>query len=180
MKHLPAIVALVVLVIVAFYPVVDFQYTNWDDDLFITNNSHIADGVTWSAIRWAMGVHEGNWRPLPMLSHMVDVELFGLDPRGPHVENLVLHVINVLLVYGVWLRMGGSSSKALAVAALFAVHPLRVESVAWVTERTDLLCAMFWLLTMAAYLRYSRRPSVGGYATITALVAARYCRSRSL
>ncbi len=172
MKHLLAIGVLVLLVVATFRPAADFEYTNWDDDQYITHNGHVKAGLTRDSVVWALtSPHVGNWHPLTTLSLMADVQWFGLDPRAAHLENLILHAINTVLVYLVWLRMTREARGALWVAALFAVHPLHVESVAWISERKGLLCAMFWLLAMWLYAGYARRPSVGRYVILSMLIA---------
>ena len=115
-------------------------------------------GLTWKGFRWAFGYHAGNWHPLTWLSHMLDSQLFGLWAGGHHLVSAGFHAANAVLLLAVLAAMTGALWRSAAVAALFALHPLRVESVVWAAERKDVLSALFWLLTMAAYLHHVRRP----------------------
>jgi hypothetical protein len=121
-------------------------------------------------VAWAFTtLHTGNWHPLTWLSHMLDVELFALNPAGHHLTSLLLHTANSLLLLSLLVRLTGFLGRSLAVALLFGLHPLHVESVAWVAERKDLLAALFWLLALGAYARYARAPGPGRYLLLTAL-----------
>jgi Flp pilus assembly protein TadD len=141
-----------------------FELVNFDDQVYVTNNPHVRAGLTWAGIVWAFSsTYAANWHPITWISHMTDVQLFGPAPGPPHVVNLVLHVINVLLVWFVLRRLTGSMSRSAIVAGLFAVHPLHVESVAWVAERKDLLSTLFALLTISAYADYVRRTGASRY-----------------
>jgi len=141
-----------------------FDFVLVDDTAYVTENPHVAQGLSGASVRWAFtGVHGGNWHPLTSLSHMLDVELFGLEPAGHHVVNVLLHALNAVLLFVVLWRATGRSWSAWIVAALFAWHPLRVESVAWIAERKDVLSGLFWMLTLLAYVRYVKRPGVGAY-----------------
>jgi hypothetical protein len=116
-------------------------------------SSHVAGGLTPDALRWAFtSAHAGYWMPLVWLSHMADVQLYGMNAGPHHVTNLLLHIANTLLLFGFLWRVTGSIGRSGFVAALFAVHPLHVESVAWITERKDVLSTLFWILTMWAYV----------------------------
>jgi len=133
------------------------QFINFDDNCYVTDNPHIQPGLTWAGLSWAFGRCHGEhtyWHPLTWVSHMLDCQFFGLNPAGHHLTSLLLHVVNVVLVFVVFRRMTGDFWRPAAVAALFALHPLQVDTVAWVAERKNLLSAMFWLLTMWAYVRY--------------------------
>ncbi|MFL6233870.1 MAG: glycosyltransferase family 39 protein [Thermoanaerobaculia bacterium] len=128
-------------------------------------------GITRAGLAWAMTAKvASNWHPLTMLSHMLDSQLFGLDPAGHHATSLLLHLGNVLLLFEVLRRMTGAAGRSAAVAALFAVHPAHVESVAWVAERKDVLSALFWILAMGAWARYARQPSIGRYLLVALLM----------
>ena len=128
-------------------------------------------GITRAGLAWAATAKvASNWHPLTMLSHMLDCQLFGLDPAGHHATSLLLHLANVLLLFEVLRRMTGAAGRSAAVAALFAVHPTHVESVAWVAERKDVLSALFWILAMGAWARYARRPSSGRYLLVALLM----------
>lgn len=143
-----------------------------DDPIYVTENTHVTGGLSWQAFAWFLHApHGGNWHPLTSLSHLLDVTLFGLSPAGPHVENLLLHALNALLLLFVLNRMTGAWWRPLAVAALFALHPLRVESVAWISERKDVLSGAFFLLTLLAYQRWTARPSAGRYAAVCGALA---------
>lgn len=144
----------------------------WDDHGFILENPPVAAGLTREGLRWALGTfHTGNWHPLTWVSHMVDVELFGLDPGAHHLVNVALHAVNSALLYLVLRAMTGARAAAAVAAALFAVHPVHVESVAWVAERKDLLSALFWMLGLAAWTGYARRRTGARYAAALAAIA---------
>lgn len=148
---------LVVLTIVCFIPVFSCGFIEgYDDELYVTLNPMVNRGLTWAGLRWSWSaVTGGNWNPLTWWSHMLDVTLFGLRPAGHHAVSLLIHALNVQLLYRLLLRMGGSRSAALLVALLFAVHPLRVESVAWVAERKDVLSVLAGLAAVHAYFSYT-------------------------
>jgi tetratricopeptide (TPR) repeat protein len=140
---------------VLFWPTGGFEFLNYDDDEYVTEQLVIHEGVTWKGIRWAFtNIHAANWHPLTSLSHMLDCELFGLNPRGPHLINVFFHSTNSVLLFLLLLRMTRAKWPSAFAAAVFAWHPLHVESVAWVSERKDVLSAFFWLLTTMAYCRY--------------------------
>ena len=152
---------LAVLTLAAFEPIRHNEFITLDDGVYITDNPHIQSGITFKSIIWAFTTgHQANWHPLTWLSHILDVELFGLNPLGHHLHNLVLHIINTILLFWVLQKMTGAIWPSAFAAMAFGLHPLHVESVAWAAERKDVLCALFWMLTMAAYLKYARR---GGF-----------------
>jgi protein O-mannosyl-transferase len=158
--------------LVAFWQVHHCDFTNYDDDTYVTRNSHIQDGVTIKAIRWAFTTGYANfWHPMTWLSHMLDVQLFGLNPRGHHLTNLLFHIANTLLLFFVFHRMTSALWKSAFIAALFALHPLHVESVAWVAERKDVLSTFFWILTMGAYIFYVERPGMQRYLAVLVFFA---------
>jgi protein O-mannosyl-transferase len=139
----------------------------FDDLGFISRNSIVKDGLTWDGFTWAFTTrHMGIWHPVTWLSHMADCQLFGVGPAGHHLMNLFFHLANTLLLFLLLLFCTKTEWPSFIVAALFAIHPLHVESVAWVAERKDVLSALFWLLTMWAYVGYVRRPGLGRYALI--------------
>ena len=141
----------------------------FDDAAYVSKNPFVARGINAESIRWAFTTFRcTNWHPLTWLSLMVDYQLYGLDARGYHLNNLLFHVANALLLFAVFRRMTGAVWRSGFVAALFAVHPLHVESVAWVAERKDVLSTFFWLVTMLAYVSYARRPSVARYLGVAA------------
>ena len=153
---------LTLLTLVAYLPALDNGFVGYDDRVYVTENPIVQAGITAAGLRWAATAVVGaNWHPLTLLSPMVDCQLFGLNPRGHHLTSVVLHLATVLLLFEVLRRMTGAALRSAAVAALFAVHPTHVESVAWVAERKDVLCGCFWMLTLAAYLGYVRRCQEG-------------------
>lgn len=161
------VVALAFMTLVVFSPVWTHEFLLYDDTMYVTNNAVVGAGLTWRGVIWAFTTtFTGNWHPLAWLSHMADVEAFGMVPRWHHLVNLILHVINAVLLFLVLRAMTGALWRSAMVAALFAVHPLHVESVAWVAERKDVLSAMFWMLALAAYLGYTRRSGAVRYAAV--------------
>jgi tetratricopeptide (TPR) repeat protein len=168
---LPAL-ALAALVIAVYARTWTFGFVNLDDLQYVVDNPQVLRGLTWNGTGWAFGsFHAGNWHPLTWLSHMADVQLFGADAGGHHLVSVLLHLANTLLVFA-WLRgMTGAPWRSALAAALFAVHPLHVESVAWVSERKDVLSTLFWLLASMAWVRYARRPRPGPYLLSLALFA---------
>jgi tetratricopeptide (TPR) repeat protein len=156
--------ALVLVTFAVFYQVHTFEFVNYDDPLYVYGNLNIQQGITLKSIKWAFtSNHASNWHPLTWLSHMLDWHLFGRNPEGHHMNNLILHIANTLLLFLVLRQMTNALWQSAFVAALFALHPLHVESVAWVAERKDVLSAFFWMLTMFAYLRYVKQPCVINY-----------------
>ncbi len=156
-RDIEVLAVLAIVVAVAFSGVLGHQFLLYDDDVYVTGNPIVRDGFTWPGIKWSLdATRAANWHPLTWMSHMIDSEIYGLNPRGHHFTNLGFHVANTCILF-VLLRWttGRLWTSALA-AALFAVHPLRVESVAWVAERKDLLSTFFGLLTIAAYVWYCR------------------------
>jgi protein O-mannosyl-transferase len=173
-KPRPWILALVLALatIALYYPVSHHPFLNYDDDAYVSENVHIQSGLNWDTVRWAFTTFESaNWHPLTWISHALDYQMFQLDPGGHHETNVVLHVANVLLLFWVLLRATGSVGPSLMVAALFALHPANVESVAWVSERKNLLSMLFFLLALGAYRWYAREPRVTRYAVVAALFA---------
>ena len=141
-----------------YYPVVRWQFVNLDDPLYVSSNTHVQKGLTLEGLSWALSTgHGGNWHPLTWLSHMLDAQFFGPGPAGPHVVNLLFHLANTLLLLGLLRRLTGALWRSAFVAALFALHPLHVESVAWISERKDVLSAFFFLLTLWAYACYAQK-----------------------
>jgi tetratricopeptide (TPR) repeat protein len=147
------------------------QYLNYDDDVYITNNPEVMRGLSVRGLLWAFGYHAGNWHPLTWLSHMLDAQLFGAWSGGTHLVSAGFHAVSAVLLLRFLVAATGAFWRSAAVAALFAMHPLRVESVAWASERKDVLSAVFWMLTLTAYLRYTRRPGVGRYLLALGLFA---------
>lgn len=163
---------LVIITVAVYWPVLKYDFTNYDDDKYITDNPPVQAGLTLSSIIWAFTkIHESNWHPLTWLSHMLDAQVYGPNAMGHHLTNLLFHVANVLLLYIVFMLMTGCVWKSGFVASLFAIHPLHVESVAWIAERKDVLSTFFWLLTMLAYIRYASCRRIGRYIPIVVLFA---------
>ena len=149
-----------VLTLAAYWPVLSAEFIHYDDPQYVTGNSHVLDGLKWEHVKWAFqSGYAENWHPLTWLTHMLDVQLFGLNAARHHLTNLLLHTAASLLLF-LWLRMAtGTVWRGAFVAGLFALHPLHVESVAWVSERKDVLSAFFFMLTLLAYTRYARGSS---------------------
>jgi Flp pilus assembly protein TadD len=158
---------LVALIWIAFGQTLGHDFINYDDPQYVTANRIVAEGITAAGIKWAF-THRvaSNWHPLTMLSHMVDCELFGLKAGGHHATNLILHTLTAVFLFLVLRKMTAATRASAFTAALFALHPLRVESVAWISERKDVLSGFFFVLTLAAYLGYVRQRSVGRYLLV--------------
>lgn len=151
--------ALALLTLLLYWQTAGFQFVNFDDNIVLTENTHVRAGLTAESVRWALTTNYIYWQPLVYLSHMALVSAFGMDPAVHHLFNALLHAMNAALVFLVLRRFRLPFWAAAIAAAIFAFHPLRVESVAWVTERKDVLSASFWLLTMWAYARYAEAPA---------------------
>jgi tetratricopeptide (TPR) repeat protein len=163
---------LVVLTWLVFGQTVRYDFVNYDDNEYVYANPVITSGLTPHGIIYAFsGRHTKNWHPLTSLSHMLDCQLWGLHAGGHHFTNVVLHTIAVVLLFLVLKQMTGAIWRSAFVAALFAIHPLRVESVAWISERKDVLSAIFFTLTLGAYFHYARSPSLGRYVTMSIMFA---------
>src|SRR5437763_1827100 len=148
---------LAILTSAAFWPVLHNGFVNYDDPEYVTENLHVDTGLSAANVRWAFtSQHGGNWHPLTSISHMLDVQLFGLNPARHHLINLLFHIGNVVLLYLLLQGWTGRTWASACVAVLFAVHPLHVESVAWVAERKDVLSGFFFLLTLCAYGKYGK------------------------
>lgn len=158
---------LTAVTLAVYWQVLGFDFVNYDDYLYVTQNPHVQQGLTTRSIAWAFTTtHASNWHPLTWLSLMLDRQLFGSGPMGFHITNLVFHLANTLLLLWALTRMTGSLWKSTFVSALFAVHPLHVESVAWVVERKDVLSTFFWFLSILAYLHYTDRPKFRRYLLV--------------
>jgi Flp pilus assembly protein TadD len=153
-----------------YWRVGSYGFINFDDPLYVTANMQVRNGLTWKGTLWAFTDTKstGNWYPLTWLSLMLDYELFESKPQAFHITNLLLHLANTLLLFMVLKRLTGALWRSGFVAALFALHPLHVESVAWISGRKDVLSTFFWLLTMWAYVSYVRRPSFARYIAVVA------------
>lgn len=163
---------LVLLTLLVYRDAPSFEFVNFDDGLYVTSNRQVQKGLTWDGFLWAWQANvASNWHPLTMLSHMLDCELYGLNPRGHHLTNLLLHLANVWLLFEVLRRMTGRAGPSAFVAALFGIHPTHVESVAWIAERKDVLSGLFFLLTLGAYHRWVRDRTPRRYALVAVLFA---------
>jgi len=150
--------------IFVYWPLKNNDFINLDDNLYVTENAMVKRGLTIDGIQWAFRFNDkGYWQPLTWVAHMVDCELFGLSPAGHHFANLIIHLVNTLLLFWILHRTTKCLYRSAFVAALFALHPLNVESVAWLAERKNLLSTFFWLLTILLYTRYVRRQNFRNY-----------------
>jgi tetratricopeptide (TPR) repeat protein len=168
-----ASVILAAAVVVAFLPSLDNAFVSWDDPGYVLDVPQI-QSLNTDTVAWAMTtLHKSNWHPLQWLTYAVDFQWSGFDPFGYHLTNLVLHVLSAVLLFWVLIALTGAPWRSLVVAALFALHPMRVESVAWISERKDVLCTFFWIATMGAYARYARERSLanGGLVVLGFLLA---------
>lgn len=164
---------LAALTVATFARIVGHDFVSFDDQVYITANPHVLRGLAPAGVAWAFTtLHEGIWHPLAWITHMIDVSVFGTRAGGHHGVNLALHAANTLLLFLVLQRATGKTGRAVFVAALFGVHPLHVESVAWATERKDVLYALFWFLALLAYQRYAERPGAARYAAVAGCFAA--------
>jgi tetratricopeptide (TPR) repeat protein len=153
-----------------YSPTHNHPYVNLDDAKYVTQNPHISDGLTLGSVFWAFTHgYAGNWHPLTWVSHAVDIQIFGFDPAPQHDENSILHAINALLLFLVLKRATGYTGRSFMVAALFALHPVNVESVAWIAERKTMLSTLFCFLALGAYRWYASRPAVARYIVVTGL-----------
>jgi Tfp pilus assembly protein PilF len=148
-----------------YAPAMRNGFVNLDDPDYVTRNPHVLAGLTWADIRWALGSSypSSNWHPLTWIWHMVDVQLYGRNPAGHHFTSVLLHILGVVLLFLLIESATGRALRSAAVAALFAVQPLNVEAVAWISERKSVLCVLFFLLAIGAYGWYTKKPSVGRY-----------------
>jgi protein O-mannosyl-transferase len=147
-------------------------FVNYDDDRYVTDNLHVRAGLHWETVKWAFTSYaEANWHPLTWLSHALDCQMFGLNPAGHHYMNVLLHALNAVLLFWLLVWATGAAGRSCMVAALFALHPINVESVAWVAERKNVLSLLFFLLGLAAYGFYAKKPSIGRYVGVMVLFA---------
>jgi protein O-mannosyl-transferase len=147
---------LAVAVLAAFWPALRCGFVNYDDPAYVTENWHVLHGLNGTDIQWAFTSGEAsNWHPLTWLSHILDCQLYGVRPEGHHLTSLLLHLANSVLLFLLLNRLTGAVLRSAVVAAMFALHPLRVESVVWISERKDVLSSFFWMLTVIAYVRFA-------------------------
>jgi hypothetical protein len=163
---------LIILTVALYYPVRTHPYVNYDDNVYVTDNVHIQNGLTWDTVTWAFVTdHSGNWHPLTWLSHALDVEMYDLTPGGHHQTSMLLHALNAALLFWVLLRATGYAGRSFMVAALFAVHPINVESVVWISERKTVLSMTFFLLALGAWRWYAAKPHALRYSVVAVLFA---------
>ncbi|HZV36322.1 MAG TPA: tetratricopeptide repeat protein [Verrucomicrobiae bacterium] len=152
-------VLLAAITLALYWPARSFKFVDYDDNEYVTSNPNVQAGISWKGISWAFQTyHSSNWHPLTWISHMLDCQIYGLNPAGPHFTNILFHAFNAVLLFLVLLRMTGARWPSCIVAALFACHPAHVESVAWVAERKDVLSTFWGLLALLTYVSYAREP----------------------
>jgi protein O-mannosyl-transferase len=167
-----AALLLAIVTLICYWPVTTHSFINFDDPQYITKNPHVTNGLTWWGILWAFTTgYACNWHPLTWISHMLDCQLFGLNAGSHHFVNVLFHVANSVLLLMMLHRMTGAIWRSVFVAALFAWHPLHIESVAWASERKDVLSTLFWILTTMAYVEYVRKRSKSRYFLALGLFA---------
>ena len=157
---------LVVITFAVYWPVQNYGFVNFDDNLYVTENPHIQEGLTLKSVIWAFSFSEKEntyWQPVTWISHALDCQLYGLQPGKHHLTGLMFHMANSLLLFMVFKWMTGAFWRSAFVATLFAIHPINVDSVAWVAERKNVLSTFFWMLTMVTYVYYAKKPVLGRY-----------------
>lgn len=163
------VAGLCLFTVAAYWQVTDCAFVTYDDGTYVTGNAHVRNGLSWSNLVWALtATQAANWHPLTWVSHILDCQLFGLNPAGHHVTNLIIHIANVVLLFSALRFVTATLWRSALVAALFAVHPLNVESVAWIAERKNVLSTMFWILTIWAYAWYAKKPAWQRYLLVVA------------
>lgn len=156
-RHHTALATALALLLVAgtlllYSPLRTHAFVNYDDDEYVSTNSHVTAGLNWETVRWALtSTEKSNWHPLTWISHALDCQLFGLNAGGHHMTSVVIHALNALFLFLLLYKATGAMGRSFLVAALFAWHPFNVESVAWVAERKNVLSTFFFLLTLGAY-----------------------------
>jgi hypothetical protein len=167
-----ATILLFALTVGLYYPVKSHPFVNYDDNVYVVDNAHVQNGLNWDTVQWAFVTYDaGNWHPLTWLSHTLDFQLFDVNPAGHHQTSMLLHALNAVLLFWVLLRATGYLGRSFMVAALFAIHPINVESVVWIAERKTVLSMMFFLLALGAYRWYVSNPKIGRYAVVAILFA---------
>lgn len=158
-------VALLVIIFAVYMQVGNHEFLNYDDEDYVTKNTHVAGGLNGANIIWAFtSVEVANWHPVTWLSHMADVQIYGMNPRGHHLSNVIIHAVSTVLLLFLLLRLTGALWPSAFVAALFALHPVHVESVAWIAERKDVLSAFFWFLTLIVYAEFTLKRKLKLYS----------------
>jgi tetratricopeptide (TPR) repeat protein len=154
-----------------YLPVIHYKFVNFDDFTYVYGNPHVIPGITWAGVKWAfLTIDDVYWQPLTWLSHMLDCQIFGLNAGGPHAVNVLFHILNTILLYVACRRLRLPIWTSALTSAIFSLHPLRVESVAWVAERKDVLSGFFCLLTVLAYIEYAGKPSKARYSLVAILM----------
>jgi hypothetical protein len=160
-------IVLILLILTIYWPVQYHDFLTFDDQVYVTDNVHVRAGLTWNNIKWAFGSLEaGFWHPVTWLSLMLDASLYRMNAAGFHWTNVVFHALSTLFLFFAWRRMTGAIWQSAFMAALFAVHPLNVEPVAWVASRKDMLSGFFWMLTLWAYASYAEKPGIRRYLLV--------------
>ncbi|MGA2680016.1 MAG: tetratricopeptide repeat protein, partial [Sedimentisphaerales bacterium] len=160
-------IALVTATLIAYEPIRHNNFVTYDDNSYIVDNPQVKSGITWKSLGEAFTKpHFFMWHPLTTISHMLDCQIFGLNPAGHHFTSLLLHILNALLLFWILNSMTGTTWLNAFVAGVFALHPIQVESVAWAAERKTVMSGLFWLLTTAAYIRYAKQPGFGRYLVV--------------
>src|SRR5882762_792400 len=158
MRRVSVISALLAgVTLIVFHAVTECDFVNYDDPDYVTENAIVQKGLSWEGVRWAFVKLHGvrtYWHPITWLSHMLDVQLFGLNPQAHHLVNLLFHTTNAVVLFVLLNRLTGAIWRSAIVAGIFAIHPLQVESVAWIAERKNTLSALFWILSLLAYHAY--------------------------
>jgi len=174
-KHPKTILCFVlcILTIAAYWPVKNHPFIDFDDGPYVYKNTKVASGITIENILWAFSLSgaaadkdQNYWHPLALISHMMDVQLFGMNPHIHHASNLFFHTLNAILLFLVFSLMTGDIWKCFFMALLFALHPINIESTAWIAERKNLLSTTFWMVTMLAYIFYAKKPSISKYLLV--------------
>jgi len=161
------ILFLIVSVLAVYWQTSNHAFIEYDDQLYLLENRHVSSGLSLDNIKWAFTTaYAANWHPLTWISHMLDVQLFGMNPSGHHLSSVFLHALNTILLFSLLARITGALWKSALVAALFALHPLHVESVAWIAERKDVLSSSFWIITLHLYRGYVNRPTICRYSAV--------------
>jgi len=173
LPYLPACglsIVLLLATVLLYLPVIHHPFVNIDDQGYVTDNLHVQSGLTLETLGWALRTFDDdNWHPLTWVSHAIDCQMFGIDPAGHHAMNMAFHAVDALVLFWVLLLATGCLGRSFMVAALFALHPINVESVAWMAERKTVLSMLFFLLALGAYTWYARRPSVVRYIVVAVL-----------
>src|SRR5262245_44787230 len=173
-KRFDWLVALALAVVTAavYWEVRGHLFVNYDDTIYVTNNRQVCSGISWNTVAWAFKTTaDGNWIPLTWLTHILDFQLYGLIAGGHHLTSLFIHLVNVVLLFWVLKRLTAALWRSAFVESRFAIHPLNVQSVAWIAERKNILCAFFWMLAILAYSWYAVKPGWKRYVSVLLLFA---------